>query len=281
MGTTCDHILAAGNGWSVSDVACTAGPGDRPYEERHGAACIAVVTAGTFVYRSSRGTALLNPGAVLLGNPGSPFECSHEHGTGDRCLSFHLAPAYLESIASEVPGVRSTAFAAARLPPSWRLMPLLAQAEAAREASDGQAFEELAVRLAAAVTATLAGSARRARAPRSRDARRISAALRRIEARACDPLTLNAMARDAAMSAYHFLRVFRQLVGMTPHQFVLRTRLQRAAVRLCRSDEGIAAIAFSCGFNDLSTFNRRFRKITGASPGAFRKRHGVRARTAA
>ena len=57
---------------------------------------------------------------------------------------------------------------------------------------------------------------------------------------------------------------------MTPHQFVLRTRLHRAAVRLRRSDETISAIAFDAGFNDLSTFNRRFRRLMGASPGAYR-----------
>ena len=59
---------------------------------------------------------------------------------------------------------------------------------------------------------------------------------------------------------------------MTPHQYVLRTRLHRAAVRLRRSDETISAIAFDAGFSDLSTFNRRFRRLMGASPGAYRAR---------
>ncbi len=54
------------------------------------------------------------------------------------------------------------------------------------------------------------------------------------------------------MSPYHFLRTFRQVAGMTPHQFVLRTRLHRAAVRLRTSDEPISAIAFDAGFGDLS-----------------------------
>jgi len=69
------RLLASGPGWSVSDVACTAGPHDRPFEERHHAACIAAVTEGTFQYRSTRGSAVLAPGAVLLGDEGSCFEC--------------------------------------------------------------------------------------------------------------------------------------------------------------------------------------------------------------
>jgi AraC family transcriptional regulator len=51
---------------------------------------------------------------------------------------------------------------------------------------------------------------------------------------------------------------------------VLRTRLHRAAVRLRRSRESVAAIAFDAGFNDLSTFNRRFRRVMGVSPSAYR-----------
>lgn len=74
------------------------------------------------------------------------------------------------------------------------------------------------------------------------------------------------------MSAYHFLRTFRNLVRMTPHQYLLHVRMNRAAVRLRLSDEPISSIAYEAGFNDLSTFNRRFRRLIGASPGAYRKR---------
>ncbi|TGV55413.1 helix-turn-helix domain-containing protein, partial [Mesorhizobium sp. M2D.F.Ca.ET.160.01.1.1] len=52
----------------------------------------------------------------------------------------------------------------------------------------------------------------------------------------------------------------------------LKTRLHRAAVRLRLSDEAISAIAFEAGFNDLSTFNRRFRRVMGETPGNYRAR---------
>ena len=55
---------------------------------------------------------------------------------------------------------------------------------------------------------------------------------------------------------------------------VLRTRMHRAAVRLRRSQDAIAAIAFAAGFNDLSTFNRRFKKVMGVSPSVYRMRRG-------
>jgi AraC family transcriptional regulator len=273
MGTT-SHLLASGRGWSVCDIVCGAGPHDRPFEEQHEDICIAAVTQGTFQYRSRQGSAVLAPGALLLGNAGTCFECGHEHGTGDRCLAFHFTPEHLETVMATVPGVRRTAFTIPHLPPSPALMRLIAEAEVAREDGDGAAFEELSPRLAGAVTAALADGNVAVRRPSRRDERRVTAALRRIEAAAHDQrharLALADLAREAATSPYHFLRIFRQLVGMTPHQFVLRTRLHRAAVRLRRSDETISAIAFDAGFNDLSTFNRRFRRLMGASPGAYR-----------
>jgi len=82
------HLLASGPGWRVEDVTCFAGPHDRPFEEQHDLVCVAAVTRGTFQYRTPNGRATLVPGALMLGNPGACFECCHEHGVGDRCLSF-------------------------------------------------------------------------------------------------------------------------------------------------------------------------------------------------
>jgi len=53
---------------------------------------------------------------------------------------------------------------------------------------------------------------------------------------------------------------------------MLRTRLHRAAVKLRRSSDTIAAVALDCGFDDLSTFNRQFRRATGLTPSAYRAR---------
>jgi AraC family transcriptional regulator len=243
------HRLASGPGWFVQDVVCTSGPGDRAFEERHQTFSIGAVLAGSFQYRTQRGSAVLVPGALLLGNHGHCYECGHEHGVGDRCIAFHFTPEFLETIVAAVPGARRLPFAVPNLPPLPALIAIIAQAEAARDAGDAGELEDLALR---------------------RDERRITAALRQIEALAHEPLSLADLSRAAAMSPYHFLRTFRAVVGMTPHQFILRTRLHRAAVQLRRSNEDISAIALDNGFNDLSTFNRRFRQLTGKTPTAYR-----------
>ena len=264
------HVLAAGTGWSVRDVVCDAGPGDPVFEERHADVSIAVLTAGSFQYRTRQGHATLAPGSLLLGNAGACFECGHTHARGDRCLAFHYEPGFFEAAVAEVPGARNARFAHAGLPALPALAPLVAEAEAAREDRDAGALEELALRFIGAVTTLQRGRRGSRRAPAVRDEERITAALRRIEAAPHATHSLASLAREAGLSPFHFLRTFRHVTGLTPHQFVLRMRLNRAALRLRRSAEAVTTIAYDCGFNDLSTFNRRFRRLMGIPPGAWR-----------
>ena len=76
----------------------------------------------------------------------------------------------------------------------------------------------------------------------------------------------------AATSKFHFLRIFRRAVGLTPYQFLLGTRLRQAALRLLATPDAVSAIAYESGFGDLSTFNAAFRDRFGDSPLAFRRK---------
>jgi AraC family transcriptional regulator len=269
-------LLASGTGWRVSDMICTSGPRDPCYVEQHGAYSIALVTDGNFQYRTGQGSALMTPGSLLLGNEGASFECGHPHSRGDRCLAFHFSPELFESVIAAVPGVTRAALGAPRLPPVPSVLALLAAAQTLRDAGGRpEEFREVALRLAGAVHAALGEAARSSRrSPTPRDERRVAAALRRIEARRGAGLSVDALAAESAVSTFHFLRIFAQVVGVTPGQYMLRTRLHHAAVGLCRSDDAIAAVALDCGFDDLSTFNRQFRRATGLTPGAYRAQRG-------
>lgn len=264
------RTLASGPGWWVADIVCTAAAGDRPFEEEHGSFCLAAVTSGTFRYRSRQGSAVMAPGSLLLGNAGTCFECGHAHGRGDRCLSFHFSPTFLEGVLAAVPGARRLGFDAPHLPPLPQLAPLLADAEVAREAGDKAELEEIGVRLAGSVTTLLSDVRTTPRSISSRDEKRVAQAVHLIESDAERPISLTELAEETATSPFHFLRSFRAIAGMTPYQFLLKTRLHRAAIRLCATDEPVSAVAFDAGFNDLSTFNRRFRRVMGKAPAAWR-----------
>ena len=278
--TLATRILATGPGWFVQDAVCGAGPDDRPFEERHETVCLSTVLEGTFGYRTRTGEALLLPGALMLGNAEDCFECSHHHSAGDRCLSFHYTPDCWVALVAALPGARQARLPVPRLPPRVCPVTLTATLEAARDV-DSAALEEGALDLAAAVLRALDDHIEptgRGTSGRERDSARVSQIVRHIELNLDEvegsALSVGALAREAGMSPYHFLRTFRRVAGMPPHQFVLRLRLNRAAIRLRTTQEPISAIALDAGFADLSTFNRRFRRIMGVTPGAYRKSLG-------
>jgi len=270
-GRTMPRILARGDGWTVADVVCTCGPLDRPFEEQHDRYVIAVVLAGSFQHRSPLGRGLLTPGGLMLGNPGHCFECSHEHGEGDRCVSFWYAPEYFEQLAADAGSRRREArFRMAHVPALRQLSPLTAHAGVGVTDSHDVCWEELGVQLAAVAVRLGAGDS--CRPPRTRafaDAR-VTKAVRAIDRHPDSSLTLDALAREAGLSRYHFLRTFEQLTGLTPHQYVLRARLREAAMRIVAESGTVLDIALDCGFGDVSNFNRAFRTEFGMSPRAYR-----------
>jgi AraC family transcriptional regulator len=262
--------LRRGREWSISEFLCTAGPDDRPFEERHEEFSIAAVIEGTFSYRGDTGTAVMHPGAFLFGNSATCFECGHDHSTGDRCISFSFSPAYFAEVAASIAGSCRFRFPTPMLPVTPKLLPWLARIEALPALADRLEMDESAPRLMEAVIGAVCSMTPLPVYPSARDARRVGDALRYIELNAADALDLETLAGVAIMSKYHFLRTFRHIVGMTPYQFLLSVRMRRAAVRLATSSEPVSAIAFDAGFGDLSTFNGRFREVFGMSPTAYR-----------
>jgi AraC family transcriptional regulator len=273
-GQTSARVLAQGEGWSITDVLCTSGPRDRPFEERHAEFRIAVVVAGSFQYRSARGRALMTPGRLLLGSAEDVFECAHDHESGDRCLSFGYTPEYFEHLAAGMPAMRSGLnFPVVYLPPLRALSPLIARASAGLAGSAGVSWEELSIKLAAAVISQARGvSPAASHAPPSALAR-VTSVVRKIERQPDANLTIEALSRESRLSPYHFLRTFKSVTRVTPHQYILRTRLREAAIRSAEEPSTqVGDIALDCGFGDLSNFNHAFRAEFGLSPRAYRRR---------
>jgi AraC family transcriptional regulator len=271
-GRTTGRLLAHGDGWAVEDVICTSGPTDRPFEEQHSQVSIAVVAAGTFQYRSTTGHTLMTPGSLLLGNAGQCFECGHEHGMGDRCVSFQFTPDYFERIAIDAgASPRSLNFESPRLPPVRASASVVSQACAGLVGFADVSWEEIAVRLAACV-ARVTSHAKRAPADALPSVTaRVTRAVRAIEHSPFDRLTLSSLAAKAGSSPYHFLRTFERLTGLTPHQYVRRSRLREAAMRLALEPTKVIDVAFETGFGDVSNFNRAFRAEFGVSPREYRR----------
>ena len=86
-----------------------------------------------------------------------------------------------------------------------------------------------------------------------------------------DDLSLDEMAESVGLSTAHFARMFRKSTGETPHQFVLRQRLERAKAMLRAPDARVLDVAVACGFKTQQHFAQAFRDIWGVSPTGFRQ----------
>ena len=92
-----------------------------------------------------------------------------------------------------------------------------------------------------------------------------------IEKNLRNELNLDQIAREACTSKFHFCRQFKKYIGMSPVQFAINVRIRRAMTLLRRKDLSISVIAIQAGFNELSEFDKQFKKITGTTPSTFRK----------
>lgn len=82
-------------------------------------------------------------------------------------------------------------------------------------------------------------------------------------------LSLEELAALAQLSPYHFCRSFKQSTGFTPHQYVIRQRVERAKRLLKDGTMGIPEVAIACGFTHQSHLNRHFKRVTGVTPKKF------------
>jgi AraC family transcriptional regulator len=94
-----------------------------------------------------------------------------------------------------------------------------------------------------------------------------------IAAHLNDDPSIAELARECGLSSGYFSRAFRQTTGVTPHQWLIRRRVERARQLLLGNGLGLADIALVCGFVDQSHFTRVFAKLEGDSPGSWRQQH--------
>jgi len=250
---------------SVVDYRCTAGRGDAPFLEVHQGFNAAYVRKGSFGYRANGKSFELVVGAVLMGHPGDEYMCTHDHVAGDECLSFRLSAELAGSLGGS-PGL----WRVGRIPPIPELMVLGELAQAAAEGKTDVALDEAGTAFAARVVEAASGRARGPALVGPRDRRRAVTAALWIEANACEPMNLSTAAKEAGLSPFHFLRLFSKVLGVTPHQYLVRSRLRRAARLLAADGASITQIAYDVGFGDLSNFVRSFHRAAGVSPRRFR-----------
>jgi AraC-like DNA-binding protein len=224
------------------------------------------VRKGSFGCQSRGRTFELVTGSVLVGFPGDEYVCTHDHICGDECLSFFLEPELVETI-----GDRREAWRAGAAPPLPELMVLGELAQAAADGRSDVGLDEVGHAFASRFVEAMSGGPRKPVAVKARDRRRAVEAAHWIEANSPRSIDLDAIANQAGISPFHFLRLFAKVLGVTPHQYLVRSRLRHAARLLTEENIAITDIAYDVGFADLSNFVRSFHRAAGISPTAFRQ----------
>jgi AraC-like DNA-binding protein len=265
---------------AVQDWRCDARPGEPSFVELHARSSVSYVRRGSFGYQSRGRSYELVTGSVLVGHRGDEYVCTHDHHDhGDECLSFQLAPELIAEL-DEAP----ERWRVGTIPPHPRLMVLgelaqsIADSGTAPALRGGASFgggdiglDEIALTFAHRVVELASGRSPGAQVLVARDRRRAVEAALFIDAHAEQAIALEDAARFAGLSPFHFLRVFGRALGVTPHQYLVRSRLRRAARLLASDPRSVTDIALEVGFGDLSNFVRTFHRAAGVSPGAFRR----------
>jgi AraC-like DNA-binding protein len=251
---------------TVSDFRCTAVPGDAPFAEIYHSHSVSYVRKGSFGCHSRGRLFELVAGSVLVGHPGDEYVCTHDHVCGDECLSFFLNAELVDAI-----GARPEIWQVGALPPLPELMVLGELAQAAADGKSDVGLDEVGQIFASRFVELVSGRSPKTAPATSRDRRRAVEAALWIDAHSQREIDLESTADQAGLSPFHFLRLFSSVLGVTPHQYLVRSRLRHAARLLADEERSITDIAYDVGFGDLSNFVRTFHRAAGVSPLKFRQ----------
>jgi AraC-like DNA-binding protein len=252
---------------TVYDYRCTAGPDSKPFVEQHTSHSIAYVRKGSFGCTKRGRSFELVAGSLMVGHPGDEYVCTHDHhGCGDECLSFFLTPDLVDEI-----GGNTEIWRIGCAPPLSELMVLGELAQAATEGRSDVGLDEVGHAMASRFVEVVSGRTQKSPQATARDRRRAVETALWIDAHSHRQIELEDAADQAGLSPFHFLRLFSNVLGVTPHQYLVRSRLRHAARYLADDDRPITDVAFDVGFGDLSNFVRTFHRAAGVSPLRFRQ----------
>jgi AraC-like DNA-binding protein len=234
-------------------------------EEAARAFQINVVERGWFRLGFRGRDATLGASAVFLSRPGDVYRYAHLHAAEpDVCLSLNFSDAMADDLAGALEPLPIVA------PPTNRLAYLGLRLTNRQLASDAMRLDELATDFLEATTEAAIERRKPIRPDRLHVyAKRVDLAREVIDARPDAAISLPILARAVGMSMFSFARLFRELVGVPPHAYLVRARLRRA----CDLLEGGMSVTDACyasGFNSLSHFINTFRARCRVTPSAFR-----------
>ena len=279
--------LYSSNILSITDVRCRAHSVHRSAEEHSPTNDVVFPRRGCFVRHLGRFEAVADANTVHFFRMHEPYRISHPVSGGDDCTCLSFAPDVLvDAFGAYDPSVADhpddPLRAARTLSPTTmfaglhHLRRITLEPQFYTDGSSALLVDEIALRLletvARAGTQTKIPSKRRLRAGTNNAHRELAEHARVVlSTYMCDALTLPRIARCVLSSPFHLARIFRQMTGLSLHQYQCRLRLRAALERLADGESDLTALALSLGFASHSHFSDAFRREFGLTPSAVRR----------
>jgi AraC-like DNA-binding protein len=258
-------------------VLSTARFADFRFEPHYHLDChVALITEGVQRQSFKGGSLLLGPGTIQLMPPGEVHDGTAAEAESYTLQAFRLSPSLLKGLGEEITGKHhfpSQAAAVFRDPrladQLLRMHASLGQAQADPLLDETRVldlFEVLFARLLQPSPQVVAGTLSPQQLRRVRDF---------MEAHLSDKIVLDDIATLLGLDRFRFLKLFKRTVGMTPHAWLLRLRLESAMELMkANSDMAMTDVAHAVGFFDQSHFTRAFRHAYGVTPARFQQPRG-------
>ncbi len=265
------HVCPSTN---VLDFRCAHPERETPAVEYQPAFAVNFTRKGAFQYRLGRQTSAIHSGVVLLENADSDRIVSHYGALRDECTAIQFSRELFST------GVRAKQFPTSTLPNTPRLETLHSLILAVgRTNFPGVTLriDNLVIEMLRMIWQTVNGSAE-VKSPPLLDRRRRDLHLENIDRakalmrqRFREELSLAEVARTAAISIFHFSRLFKKFTNFSPHQYLVHLRLEHARLLLRNTSLSVTEICFESGFNSLEHFIAAFVQHHGASPSKYRR----------
>lgn len=246
--------------------------------------CIDFIQTGFFEYRSFRRQEEVHTGRILISKPNFPYTIRHVDDQPDTTTTFRFSPAFFQQITvnySREAGwflqnhdVHSIVINSDAALDHLHHIFLQQVSPIDHTAPDKLYMDELVLHLLDTImgklgnipaAAPLAGPLKLYHLPT------IEQAQEYLLQHFREDISLQQVAQHCHTSPFHFSRLFKAILGVSPHQYLLGVRLHQAKHLLAATRQPVSEIAFECGFNNLEHFATAYRKHYQVSPSAYRK----------
>ena len=235
----------------------------------HDELMIGLIRSGVKSFRLGPDRKFAAPGQLSVVNPGELHTGEREHGPELTYIALYLPLATLSAI---IPGHggREREIQHPVITDVFVWHQLAWAHDALFKSDDTFAAEEC---LVLGITSLFKRYAARApRMPPGTHPAAIRRALAYLEAEAANPATLESLANASGVGSFHLIRLFQRHLGTTPHAYLTQLRIERAK-RLLKAGQPVARVALDVGFADQAHLTRRFKALTGTTPGRYAAAH--------